>query len=180
MKGCIDQTTFNRFVEDSLEAEELEGLMKHIKQCESCSREYQSWQAVKSHLGAAASIQVPKGLKDRVMERVSKEKILPAPFSVRKGLALLMTAAVLIYFLLDPFIGNHLNTFAMALLKEFSTQLYHGMSLLGLDPAVVIKLFGSLMARMDRLFWVFASGTLFLIAALIGMILKGHLRARPN
>jgi hypothetical protein len=178
MKACLDEKSFNRFMEDALKSGEEEAIEHHIKKCPSCAKEYASWQKLKDQLDEASEIPVPQGFKDKIMTRIATEKIQAAPISLRRILAFAVTILALIYSIMDLFFRPDLNEFTTSLIKGISEYLYRLLDGLGIDPVILFKLFGNIMSRMDSLVWLAAGGTVLTAAAFLVLFRKGRMKAR--
>lgn len=178
MKACLDEKSFNRFMEDALRPGEAEVIERHILKCRSCAGEYATWQKLKVQLDESAEIAVPNGFKEKVMKRISGEKIQAAPVSPRRMLAFTVTILALIYSILDLFFRPNLNEFTTNLVKGFSDFLYRILDGLGIDPVILFKLFGNIMSRIDSLVWLAAGGTVLTAVAFLILFRKGRMRVR--
>lgn len=178
MKACLNDKSFNRFMEDALKPSEAEAIKSHIQECRTCARAYTAWQALKTQLDGASEIAVPQSLKGRVMTRISDERIQPAPVSLKRIMAFAVTILALIYSLLDLFFRSDLNAFTKNLVKGISDFLYRMLDSLGIDPVFLFKLFGNIMSRMDSLVWFAAGGTVLTAAGFLVLFRKGRMKAR--
>lgn len=181
MKDCITSETFSRFLEDSLDQESLLRLEEHCRACEACARELAFWKALKEKLHEASDIPMPEGFKEKVMARVSKERILPAPPAWGARLAMALSVlAVALCGIFRPFLRPALSELASDLLKSISAMWYSALSAVGIDPAALIRLFGKIMAGTDSLLPVFMTSTALMITGLVLLIMKGRSARQPG
>lgn len=182
MKDCIDPKIFNRFLEDALDSKALSGLEAHCRACETCAAELAAWKALKERLQNAADVEVPHGFKEKVMSRIAGEKILPAPKygGIRRGVAAAAVFATALYCIFRPFLRPMLLKWLSGILKAMSIMWYNVLSALGLDPALLIRLFGKIAAGYAGLLPVFAASTIVMVTGLIVLIAKGKAARQPG
>ena len=63
---------------------------------------------------------------------------------------------------------------ASNLLKSLSVVLYNFLSAIGIDPSVLIRLFGNIMANFQKLLPLFMVTTALMVIAFIHLIVKGR------
>ncbi|HOK42348.1 MAG TPA: hypothetical protein PLD49_01595 [Thermoclostridium caenicola] len=182
MKDCIDQKTFSRYLEDSLEPEVLIRIEAHCRICERCAGELAGWKVLKEKLRETADVEVPDGLKEKVMSRIAGEKILPArrEGGARRGLAAAIVFAAALYYLFRPVLRPILFSLISAGLKFLSALWYNALSAVGMDPAILIRLFGKIMAGFGSLLPVFMAATFLMVTGLVVLIIRGRAARQPG
>lgn len=175
MKRCITSKDFNRFLEDSLDPGSLARLQAHCRECRTCAGKLESWRKLKEKLSTASSIAIPDGFKEKVMYRITNERILPVrSVEVKQGLAVAIILTAILYGIFRPFLGPVLSGMASNLLKSLSVVLYNFLSAIGIDPSVLIRLFGNIMANFQKLLPLFMVTTALMVIAFILLIVKGR------
>ncbi len=181
MKSCISENDYNRFIEDTLKDEELVCIKAHLKDCESCRAEFEGWLELKKALLTASEIEIPKTLKSRVMNDISKASILEHQ---ALGIRRVMAAAVLILLMVGYIFQPVFKPVTDMLLKEgiayFSELFYSVISFMGLDMKSVMSLFRTFISLFNELFWMFAISTFMLVVGFFTLILKGRAKLKTN
>ena len=182
MINCISEREFNLFLEDGLDNPSISRIESHCSSCDACRNEFESWKELKENLRVAAEITVPEHFKERVMERIESEKMdsVPEKPSIRKGFALIFVSLTLLLYVLKPFTGPILQKLLTEVIKGLSSWLYAALDFIGIDPSIVIKLFGSLLANIDSFFWVFAMSTLLMISVFLFVMIRGRSARQPS
>lgn len=175
MKRCITSKDFNRFLEDSLDPGSLARLQAHCRKCRTCAGKLESWRELKEKLNTVSSITIPDGFKEKVMSRITNERILPArTVEAKRGLAVAIILSAILYSIFRPFLRPLLSGMASNLLKALSVVLYNFLSAIGIDPSVLIRLFGNIMASSRGLLPLFMVTTTLMVAAFILLLVKGR------
>lgn len=176
MKDCITPKEFNRFLEDSLDQESLARFEAHCRTCETCAGELESWKKLKEELHNASCTSIPDGFKEKVMSRVSGERILPAApvMGIRRGMAFAAVVAVILYSIFRPILRPLLSGLVSGIFRFLSVSLFNLLSAIGLDPGVLIGFFGNIMANLDNLLPFFITSTVLMTAAFILLLIKGR------
>jgi len=182
MKDCIDPRIFNRFLEDSLDSEALARLEDHCRTCEACAGELAKWKALKEKLQNVADVEVPHDLKEKVMSRIAGEKILPSTKNggIRRNLAAIAVFTAALYCILRPLLRPMLLNMMSGILKSMSVLWYNALSAIGLDPALLLRLLGKVVAGYASLLPVFVASTIVMVAGLIMLIAKGKAARQPG
>ncbi len=63
-----------RFIENDFSEEEYNDILKHLKTCKRCKKEYESMKALIDKLETIPLINVPPSFKDAVMKNIKKGK----------------------------------------------------------------------------------------------------------
>ncbi|NLU31124.1 MAG: hypothetical protein GXX04_00680 [Clostridiaceae bacterium] len=176
MKKCITPRDFNRFMDDSPDPRFIARLEAHCRDCEKCARELESWTDLKEKLSSASRIAMPAGFKEKVMSRVVKEKILPAQpaAGTRQFLAAAIFFLAALYSIFRPLLRPLLLDMVSRSVKSISVLLYNFLSSMGIDPAVLIRFFGNILANLPNLVPFFMAGTAVMTVVFVLLILRGR------
>jgi anti-sigma factor RsiW len=110
MNGCSAvQAGFTDYLDGRLNGHEMQQIGAHLKDCRSCSREWESLRSVQSSLASLGSVPEPEDLLLRVRVAVSQER-------ARMGRSRLETATLLWRNTLGPFLLQASAGFASAVL----------------------------------------------------------------
>jgi len=181
MKRCIDAREFSRYIDGMLDRKSMEGLEAHCRDCERCARELDSWKKLKEMLDGVPGAAVPEGFREKVMSRIAGEKILPARPAA--GPRQILAAAILflaaLYSMFRPLLRPLLSDVLSHLAKPLSVMMYNFLSAMGIDPALLIRFLGNVMANLQELFPFFIAGTIAM-SAVFALLVLGERTARQS
>ena len=181
MKSCLNELDYQKYLEGDLSEKELGELQDHIGGCVPCRAELESWKKVKEALLAAEDIEVPSGLKERVMESVRKVKIQPARKSpALKGVVAAIAALALLVLAFPSSVMPLFDSLREGMVSYLSQLLYSTLWLIGLDIKTFFSFLKAAMPFLQSFTWVFASSTLLLVVGFFTLILKERAKLKAN